>query len=545
MKRLHHENNISRPLAAGLLILGMFFISFGALVSCGGKSKETGVPFKVINIGVTNDPSTINPLFVNNSMTRETSKLLFMPLTSINNDLGFTYRLAESITTEDNIHFSIRINPRVFWTDGKPVSAEDLIFALTMITHPDVGSYNPSLYASIVGTDARGYGSGKDLEGLRKIDERTVEVTTKIPVSVTIFNMNISNEIQAIPKHILDGVSPDKLKTHEFFLNPTVTNGPFKFREYVASQYISFDKNPDYFLGAPKIDQLNMKILNGSQITAQLESGEIDMNFPGVGNIPNDDWDRVRALPHIRADLGTPVSMNILFYNVNRLDNVKLRQAMDLAIDRDNIVNNVLQGNAYTSRGPYSDQIKYWNSATASYKYDPEAAKELLRESGWDLSRRILFIVSSGNVSRDRISLILAENFKAIGLNIVEERMDFPTALSKIQGKEDYDMGIVGLPERPLHPILGLHRVASGAGSWTNFSTPRLEEVIRVINTSIDEDAVRDAYLEFQEIVAEYVPASGLFAEKGLRAVNTRVIYGGLQERGPFLDTEKWDIQVQ
>ncbi|GHV94543.1 ABC transporter substrate-binding protein [Spirochaetia bacterium] len=532
---------MKRSYFVGLAVAAVFM----TLVSCGGKSKETGTPFKVINIGVTNDPATINPLSVNNSMTRETSKLLFMPLTSINIDLGFTYRLAESITTEDNIHFIIKINPKVFWTDGKPVSADDLIYTFNMNTHPDGGAYNPGLYAGIVGTDTKGFNGGKELEGLRKIDDRTVEVTLKLPSSLTIFNMNISNETQAIPKHILVDVAPGKLKTHEFFLNPTVTNGPFIFKEYVGSQYISLNKNPNYFLGSPKIDQLNLKILNGSQITAQLESGEIDMNFPGVGNIPNDDWDRIRALSYIRTEPGVPATMNILFYNINRLNNLKLRQAMDLAIDRDNIVNNVLKGSAYTSRSPSSDQIKYWNSATAPYKYDPEAAKRLLQESGWNLSKEIHFVFPSGNVARERVCLIVAENFKAIGLNIVEERVDLPTSLSKIQGKVDYDIGVVGLPERPLHPIIGLQRVASKDGSWNNFTTPRLEEVIGVINTSINDDAVRDAYLEFQQIVAENVPASGLYAEKGLSAVNTRVIYGGLQERGPFLDTELWDIQVE
>jgi peptide/nickel transport system substrate-binding protein len=285
--------------------------------------------------------------------------------------------------------------------------------------------------------------------------------------------------------------------------------------------------------------------MNGSQITAQLESGEIDMNFPGVGNIPADDWDRIRALPNIRTELGMPATMNTLFYNVKRLDNLKLRQAMDLAIDRDNIVNNIFKGSAYTSRAPYTDLIRYWNPATAPYKYDPEAAKKLLRESGWDISKEIRFVYPTGNVAREKACLILIENFKAIGLNVTPDRVDLPTSLKKIQGKEDYDIGIVGVPERPLNPIMRLQVSGSRAFSWSNFTTPRLEEVYTVITTSVNEDEVQNAYFEYQQILSDNVPSSGLFAEKGLSAVNTRVIYGILREHGPLLDTEQWDVQVQ
>jgi peptide/nickel transport system substrate-binding protein len=190
-----------------------------------------------------------------------------------------------------------------------------------------------------------------------------------------------------------------------------------------------------------------------------------------------------------------------------------------------------------------SNAIKYWNEGAAAYTYNPERAKQLVQESGWDLSKKIRLYVPSGNTNNERVCLILAEGFKAIGLNIVEERIDGVTAISKVQGKTDYDLGIVGVPERPLVPILGIHRVASKTGSWTNFTTPRLDTLVDIINTSVDEDEIEKAYLEFQNIVVENVPASGLYAARSLNAVNKRVIYGELKERGPLLDVEKWDVQ--
>ncbi|MDR3123197.1 MAG: ABC transporter substrate-binding protein [Treponema sp.] len=505
----------------------------------GGSNAPAG-GLKIINVGTTNDAPTLSPLASNNTMTDELSRLIFLPLVGIDENLDFVYRLAESVTTDDNVNFTIRLRKNIAWTDGTPSTADDVIFSLNALTNPVVNSYNPSVYNIIEGTDEAGFFPAETgrLAGALKADDYTLTVKTKFPVTKTIFLIQVANAVRSLPAHLLSGIPAEKLKTDEFWQKLPVSNGPFLFKEQVPSQYLSFEANPGYFLGRPKIDALNFKILSGAHITAQLESGEIDMNFPGVGHVPNDDYDRVQGFAHVRTEFGPSKSMQILFYNVNVIDNVAVRQAMDLAIDREGILRDVLKGSAYISKTPVTNLIQYWNEDAARYAYDPEKARQLLAESGWDLSKRLVFYVPTGNVTRERICILIAESFKAVGLNVAVEKMDFPTSLARVQGR-DFDIGIVGVPEQPYNAIQSLKNLIS----WTNFAPPRWERLAEIISSSVDEEELRRSYLELQQILADNVPVSGLYSEYGLSAVNTRVTHGILKERGALLDVEQWDVR--
>ncbi|MDR1956405.1 MAG: ABC transporter substrate-binding protein [Treponema sp.] len=529
--------------AGRLLGLGLAALACGPLAAAGRTQAAPERKLKIINVGITNDPGTVSPLSVNNIMAYYASSILFMPLSAESLEEGFITRLAESITTEDNRTFIIKVNRNVRWTDGLPVTSDDVIFTMNTFANPAVGIPDPSAYRIIAGTDESGLyprGAG-GLSGVRRIDNYTLSVETKYPLTLAIFNLNISSMLRVIPKHILENEAPEGILACPFFQKPHVSNGPFTFKEYAPSQYLSLEANDDYFLGRPKIDRLNFKILSGPQIAAQLESGEIDMNYPGVGNIPADDYERISGLPHIRTTRGKPSTVQVLFYNNRIIDRVAVRQAMDLAIDRPGILRNVFKGEAFITRTPVSNRIEYWNEEAARYTYDPERARRILAESGWDLSTKLTFLVPTGNNTRERVCTIIAENFKAIGLNVVIERADFPTTMSRI-GRHDYGISIVGMPANPFNAVRNLRYYADSKDAHTGYSNPRMDELLDRINTSVDSAVLKAAYYEAQELIAEEAPVSGVYSELVLRAVNKRVRYGDLEDFGALRDLEQWDI---
>jgi peptide/nickel transport system substrate-binding protein len=287
---------------------------------------------------------------------------------------------------------------------------------------------------------------------------------------------------------------------------------------------------------------LNFKILSGPQIAAQLESGEIAMNYPGIGNIPVDDYARIMSLPHLVAHRTAPGTVQTLFYNNQVLDNVKVRQAMDMAIDREGILRNVFRGGAFMTRTPVSSAIEFWNEEAARYTFDPERARQLLAESGWDLSRRLVFVAPTGNATRERVCLIIAENFRAIGLNVVIERADFPATMRRIQ-QRDYDISILGMPANSLDAVRNLRFYVGSQDAYTGFSDPEVDRLLEILSASVDAEALRAAYYEIQDIIAEQAPVSGLYSELILYAVNRRVIYGGPQDFGILLNLERWDVE--
>jgi peptide/nickel transport system substrate-binding protein len=268
-----------------------------------------------------------------------------MPLVSETKEENFVYRLAESITTEDNQIFTIRLKPQIRWTDGEPVTAEDVIFTMNAISNPRVGMHDPSGQRIILGTDEKGLFPPEEtgLRGLKKIDDLTFTVETKYPVRLNVFKVDIGTMVRAMPKHILENADPAELINHPFFQKPEVTNGAFTFKEQIPLRKVTLHANDAYFLGRPNIDVLEFRILSGDQIAEQLLRGEIDMNYPGVGNIPIDDYDRVIRAPHLHTLRGAPGTVQVLFFNNQVLKDAEVRQAMDLAIDRDGILRDIFR----------------------------------------------------------------------------------------------------------------------------------------------------------------------------------------------------------
>ena len=376
---------------------------------------------------------------------------------------------------------------------------------------------------------------------MKKIDDYTLSVETKYPITLNIFKLEIGTTLRTMPRHILENEPVETILRCTFFQHPTVTNGAFCFKEYVQGQYLSMTANSNYFRGKPKIDTLNFKILSGNQLSIQLESGEIDMNYPGVGLLPVDDYERVMNMPHLRTERGEPNTVQTLLYN-NATLNVAVRRAMDIAINRDGILQNVFKGEAFMTRTPVSSQVEYWNEEAARYTYDPERARALVAESGWDTATRLVFVVPTGNATRERVCTIIAENFKAIGLNVVIERADMPATLARIQ-KRDYDITILGMPANVFNLSRNLRYFVDSNDSYTGYSDPSMDALLATIYESVDPDVLRAAYFEAQERIAADAPVSGVYSELALRAVNKRVSFGDLPKFGTLRDLEVWDVE--
>lgn len=516
-------------------------ISGGLFLTGCGQTADKGNN-KVINVGITNDPKTVNPLMTNNVAGSELSSVLFLPLAQMNSDLKYTYRLAKDITTEDNTNFIVSLNKDIKWTDGKPVTADDVIFTLNTVTDPAVKAAQPYYFNAIKGTDETGRKDEKELSGVKKIDDHTISIETKYPIALDVFNNNISSNLKTIPKHVLSGVSPETINQNKYLQEPTVTDGPFKYVKYVAGQYLSLVANDDYYLGKPKIQSLNFKILSGTQITVQLENGEIDMNYPLIGNIPSDDYARVKTFANVRTIEGIPSNVQVLFINCKAIDNVKVRQAIDLAIDRESILKNILKGEGEIYKTPITSRAKYWNQSIATATYNPEKAKQLIQESGWDTTKEIVFSVPAGNATREKAASIIAEELKAVGLNVVIRKADLATTLGNVQ-KRKYDLSIIGMPDVPLNSIKYLRVYASSKYTWTNYSNPEADTLVDRIEREADEAKLQRDYYHLQELIANEVPVTGIYSELPLKAVNKRIIYAEPKEYGFLNELEKWDVK--
>ena len=147
---------------------------------------------KVVNIGVTSTLTTLNPLAMDNTeIVKYAVSLVFLPLVELNDQLEFVPQLADSITTDDNLTFTIHIQEDAVWSDGTPVTAEDVEFSLVIAADPDSANASLAMYA-VEGTDDGGLvePGATEIEGVKVVDDKTLTVTTKWPTALYTFENN-------------------------------------------------------------------------------------------------------------------------------------------------------------------------------------------------------------------------------------------------------------------------------------------------------------------------------------------------------------------
>jgi peptide/nickel transport system substrate-binding protein len=513
---------------------------------CGSSSKDGDTKAKkVVNIGIMNAPSGFNPLEWSDVAQNTVTAILFQPLVELDDDMTYKPMLADSIETKDNKTFTVKLNPNAKWTDGQPVTADDVLFTVQMISNPKVPATVASNFNLLEGLDKNGKNTSgaSEIAGIKKIDDHTVEFLTKAPVDLDLFKDGIGIKLKTIPKHIVKDIDPEKFYQNEFVQKPTVTDGPFKLVEYKKGQYVQFAANKDFFKGAPKLDEVYMKIMPGANITAQLQSGEIDMNEPNIGLIPFEDYEKVKTMSNVTAETaGMQSTIQTLMINGNTIPDVKVRRAISYAINRQMILDNLLKGDGEMIELPYFGSSKFVNKNIALTPYDPEKAKQLLQEAGWDMSKPIKFDVPTGNKVREQVADIITDNLKSIGLNIEVQKYDFVTSLSTAK-KGNYDIYIVGIPQYPMNPDVSTILKTGATLNISKYSNQEMDDLLAKGMNAVDPAARKAIYDQVQEIFYRDLPCPAVFVQNNLKATSKRMVVGKTKSFGMFSNMHEWDVQ--
>lgn len=526
-------------------------LALGVLSACGksntgntaGNGTATDSTKKTVNIGVTYSPNTLNPLYPVGLVSTYVTGLLFQPLVDIDEDLTFKPMLADSIETADNKTFTIKLNENAKWTDGAPVTADDVIFTLKLMSNAKVASTYAYMFAILEGLDDTGYlpEGTEEISGVKKVDDHTLTMTTKAPTTLTIFQDTIGRYLLTVPQSALKDVAPENINKSEFMQKPTVTNGPFKLVEYSRDHFVQLEANKDYFKGAPKIEQLNFKVMQPTAISAQLQSGEIDMNIPSAGVIPIGDYDKIKGLKGLTTVEGPAIATQFMYINEKSVPDAKQRKAISYAINREMIVNNLLKGSGEAVSGFFTSYSPYLDASVKPDAYDPEKAKSLLQESGWDSGKTLTLTVLSGDSTLEQAANIMAENLKAAGVNVKIQMADLATLVDKIV-KMEYDLGILTVSMTPVNPLPDVAYFLQ-TGNPNGYSNAKIDELLASLSAETDEAKIKQYYNEIQQIVAEDVPMPSIYATKALGAINDRVTGAKPKDFGMFINVNEWDVK--
>jgi len=534
------------------------FVVLAVLAGCTGATKPAETPKTTtpapapevkknlnVSIAMWSPPNNFNPINTDSSYGYFAVEMMFDTLVKYNEKIDIVPKLAEKWeVSADFTTFTFKLNPKAKWTDGKPVTAKDVAFTMNAIANKATATNRGATISLIKGTDANGKMEGTSLEGVKVIDERTIQFVAKKAVDPLGFLEKIGANIYILPEHILGQVAPKDLANNAFMMNPTVNSGPMKFVKYATDQYVEYVRNDDYYLGKPKIEKVFLRIMQAATAVAALEKGEVDMTAgSGIGEIPIQDWDKVQKLANVDAVTFVSKGYQYMDFNHTRpyFKVAKVRQAFYYAINRKLIVDNLLKGNGLVLETAFTPVFKYRKDDLKVREFDAAKAKQMLTEAGWDFGRELELLVPLGNKVREQSADIILANLQQVGVKVKATKMDFPTMQAR-RGKSDYDMSLVGWSDI-LDPDVASQNRTGAVYNNGKFSDPKVDELLDKGATTAEFNARKKIYDEYQEYVYNNPNVVFLYTPNALTAVNKRMVNIKMAVMGFLFNVQEWDVK--
>lgn len=404
-----------------------------------GSNKE------VVTMAIISTWDTLNIYNTSGNYGNAVADQLFERLVYRTHDGQILPRLATSWEmADDNQSMTFKLNENVLWHDGEKLTADDIVFTIQAMTNPTVDNYYRSAFNVLAGTDNDGIAQDSKSVGVEAVNEYTVKFTFKEPKDPdSILNAFLSF-LYVLPKHLLENDDPASINKSEFWKAP-VGAGPFKYVKDVAGETLQLEAFPEYYQGSPDFKTLVVRVVPAANLTAGLMNGDIDV--VAMGSIPLSDWNTVKNSDSIVAASVNEYSYQYMLFNLSEsneaFQDAKVRIAFDKAINKKLMVDQLMLGEGNIAVGPMPSYHPYYNDKLVANGYNPEEAKKLLEEAGFDFGKEYLLIVPQGNQVREQSALLIQQDLAAIGVKIKIETYDFATLLAMLrEGKAD--LGLLG-----------------------------------------------------------------------------------------------------
>lgn len=357
---------------------------------------------------------TLNP-FLSSGIGRATvTGIIYQPLVFLGPDSAVTGAAATSWSvSDDGLTWTFNLRDDLFWSDGEPFTSEDALFSMARYLNSEL-----SLWAGRIG-GVLGQGEGDVPAGLAAPDDNTLEVTLAGPNASWLTILAAQGHIiSMLPEHVLGSMTIDELATTEYFNETPTTMGPYTMVRWERDQFVELTRDP-LWPNPPAFDNVRLSFLQSDVASAQLEVGELHVSAQVVPL----EAARLRDLGNLNVQSTPGVWPEVLQFSVDDplLEDPRVRQAMIYSMDLDGLCEEVLLGFCKVTW----NQVRLLSPAWAIpadadleiYEYNPDKARELLADAGWDESNRITLMNIGG---QDRVrsteAVIIQGFFEAVGI---------------------------------------------------------------------------------------------------------------------------------
>lgn len=495
-------------------IISALLIATTVLSGC-ASNKGTASTTKpdTFTYGIDGDPgNSVNVITTSDRYGLMEIKALYSPLYMYNAD-KIQYFLAESMTpSADHLSYTAKLRKNVKWSDGKPFTADDVVFTYEQMLKESNGGW---AYSQLIF-------NGKPVK-VEKIDDYTVKFT--LP-TVSTPAIELLGDIFIMPKHIYDGEGNIEKSSK----NATpVGTGPYKLAEYKAGQYVKLVANENYFLGKPKIKNVVYRIISDAN-TAQLalEKGELNalvVQPADIGKIQKAN----KNLDVVPYGEGRVAYMD---FNLSSklVQNKDVRKAILYALNREEIIKAAYVSDKY-AKPVYTflpNESKFKSNDAEKYNYSLTKAKELLQKSGVK-GLKLKLAYTNNNVAQQEQAAIIQQELKAVGIDVELLGMD-PTALSekmkKVQTDFDLVFGgyIMGIDPDTFNSLF----TSNSDSNYMHYKNPEIDKLFDEGRVESDETKRKEIYNQIQKLMQDDAVFYPILSNNRVLVIDNRL--GGIKD---------------
>jgi peptide/nickel transport system substrate-binding protein len=514
------------------------------VLSCSDQKNQKD---ERIIIGIESDVQTINPMYAFSYAEGNLIDLLFMkPAIEIWNDstgmIEFKPMLTERWEWNNNYSLlKLYLRNNIFWSDGIPITAEDIIYTFDVYSDPTVESRFFGQFKNFYTLD----GFQIDIEKTFKVISPTVlEVNFRKNSDPSLLDINL----EIIPKHIWSEYNKEEFAIAQTNFEP-ITSGPFKLKKWELEASISLSIDSSSFLYNPNnIKEIIFKVVPDykSRIT-QLKTGAIDI----VDNIKSEDIDELKLIEELKVLSLRGRDYDYIGWNhidpkefqkskviPNKLfSSPRIRKALTYAVNRQEIIESYLENFGELCQGPVSPMYKsYYDPRLQADSYNPLKAKAILKENGWEdrngngiiekgkLEFSFDLYINTGNPRRNYVATIVKNNLKAVGIEANIQMLEMGTFVEKLM-ERDYNAWIAGwtIPiPIDLNPYWNSDQDI-GFLNFSSYQNKEKDEILDQLQQRLSEPEKIVLYKKLQRIFYEDEPVTFLYWFDNIIVYNKRL----------------------
>jgi peptide/nickel transport system substrate-binding protein len=464
------------------------------------------------------DARTLVPILASDSASADICAVVFNGLVKYDKDINLAPDLAQSWEIkEDGLVIIFHLKKNVLWHDGHPFSSRDVEFTYKKLIDPNV----KTPYS----------GDFERIQSLEVLDDYTIKVTYKEPFAPGLSSWGMP----IIPKHLLE---KENLNNTKFSRSPIGT-GPYKFKSWKTQEKIELVSNHNYFEKRPYIDRYIYRIIpDESTIFLELQTQGLDSaGLSPLQFIRQTDSEFFKK--YYRKFRLHSFGYTYLGYNLNdpKFKDKRVRQALNYAVDKQEIIDMVLLGLGKVATGPFMPDSWAYNKEVVPLDFNPQKAGELLREAGWQDSNHdgwiekrgenfeFTILVNQGNEERLKVAQIIQKRLKDIGIKVKIKVLEWSVFLTEFIDKKNFEAVLLGwsLGRDPdNYDIWHSSKTKEGEFNFIGYKNEEVDRLLVEARRIFDQEKRRAYYYRIHSIIYDEQPYMFLYIADILSILHSR-----------------------